>query len=377
MESCKISVVCITYNQSKYIRKTLDSILSQKTKYPYEIIVHDDASTDGTDDIVREYQRRYPSIIVPILEKENQASQKKDFFADIVQNLARGEYVAFCEGDDYWTDDEKLQLQTEMLERHPECDMCACRALMVAEDGKTSLGEVRPRKGDGILSMEEVILGGGTYLATASIFFRKSMYHQMMGFEKIVSLDYAYQMKGALRGGICYIDRSMVAYRRYSKGSRTVVLMENAEVMKEQCEQEKEILRVLDRETGGRYHATIVERLRDYDESFYDQLERRKNEIFARIASLQGEMYLWGMGLRGRELERFCKDEGLRLSGVCDITAKDVGGMTKYGNPVVACTEVLEKADIIMASVTGAYEGVIKSGFHGTVLNMQEYMSRV
>ena len=180
MTDCQVSVICITYNQKNYIRDALDSMINQKIGVPFEIIVHDDASTDGTRDIVKEYQERYPKIIRALYEEENLFSKGIDFFRDIVVDIARGKYIAICEGDDYWTSDDKIRMQWEMLEEHPECDMCACRAKMMSSDGHFELGEIRPREGDGILSMGNVILGGGMYLATASLFFRKSMYNDLI-----------------------------------------------------------------------------------------------------------------------------------------------------------------------------------------------------
>ncbi len=377
MTDCQVSVICITYNQKNYIRDALDSMINQKIGVPFEIIVHDDASTDGTRDIVKEYQERYPKIIRALYEEENLFSKGIDFFRDIVVDIARGKYIAICEGDDYWTSDDKIRMQWEMLEEHPECDMCACRAKMMSSDGHFELGEIRPREGDGILSMGNVILGGGMYLATASLFFRKSMYNDMMEFEKIRSLDYVYQMKGALRGGICYIDRAMAAYRRYSAGSQTAGLTKaKSEMMSLQIEQEKRILRTLDRDTKGVYHSVIEERLKDYDIGFYDQLMSHRKEITVILAESNRDIYIWGMGLRGRALEQFCKDCGVSIAGVCDVTEKNIGGLTEYGTPIVSTHDVIQCSGMILASVEGAYRYLLSKKTAASIVNMFPYMSR-
>ena len=119
----KVSVVCLAYNHAKYIRDALEGFVSQKTSFPFEVIVHDDASTDGTDLIIKEFQSRYPEIIKPVFQKENQYSQGVSIAQAFLYPLVHGEYVALCEGDDYWTDPLKLQKQVEALESHPESDI--------------------------------------------------------------------------------------------------------------------------------------------------------------------------------------------------------------------------------------------------------------
>lgn len=119
-----VSVSCITYNHAKYIRQCLDGILMQKADFQYEILIHDDASTDGTDDIIREYAQKYPTIIKPIFEKENQYSKGIPISATFNYPRVKGKYIAVCEGDDYWTDPYKLQKQVDFLNNHPDYAMC-------------------------------------------------------------------------------------------------------------------------------------------------------------------------------------------------------------------------------------------------------------
>ena len=124
MNEILVSISCITYNHSAYIRQCLDGMLMQQTTFGFEILIHDDCSTDGTDDIIREYASRYPQIIKPLFEEENQYQQGKPI-GTIVWNLprAKGKYIAMCEGDDYWTDPLKLQKQVDFMEANPEYGM--------------------------------------------------------------------------------------------------------------------------------------------------------------------------------------------------------------------------------------------------------------
>jgi glycosyltransferase involved in cell wall biosynthesis len=114
-----VSVCCVTYNHVNYISQALDGFLMQKTSFPIEIIVHDDASTDGTTDIILEYQTKHPGIIKPIIQKENQWSKGRKI-TPIAMAQANGKYIALCEGDDYWTDHLKLQKQVDFLEANSE-----------------------------------------------------------------------------------------------------------------------------------------------------------------------------------------------------------------------------------------------------------------
>jgi glycosyltransferase involved in cell wall biosynthesis len=115
-----VTIQCFTFNQAQFIRQCLDGFVMQKTDFRFEAIVHDDASTDGTADIIREYANKYPDIIKPIIESENLYSKHDGSLNKIMYNSTHGKYVAICEGDDYWTDSLKLQKQVEFLESHPD-----------------------------------------------------------------------------------------------------------------------------------------------------------------------------------------------------------------------------------------------------------------
>lgn len=128
-----LSVRCITYNHEPYIAQALDGFLMQKTDFPFEVIVHDDASTDKTAGIIREYEAKFPKIIKPIYETENQYSKHDGSLDRIVNTACKGKYIALCEGDDYWIDENKLQMQVDFLERNPEYGMCYTKAKMFVQ----------------------------------------------------------------------------------------------------------------------------------------------------------------------------------------------------------------------------------------------------
>jgi glycosyltransferase involved in cell wall biosynthesis len=128
-----VSVLCITYNHEKFISECLNGFLIQETTFPVEIIVHDDASTDRTGDIVREYQLRYPQLFRTILQTENQHSKKRPIIG-IALPLARGKYFAYCEGDDFWTYSQKLEKQVCMLSGMPELAMVSHKWSLITQD---------------------------------------------------------------------------------------------------------------------------------------------------------------------------------------------------------------------------------------------------
>ena len=119
-----VSISCIVYNHAPYLRECFDGFVMQQTDFAFEVLVHDDASTDNSADIIREYTAKYPDIFKPLYQTENQYSQGIPISATYQFPRARGKYIALCEGDDYWTDPLKLQKQVDFLEANPDYGMC-------------------------------------------------------------------------------------------------------------------------------------------------------------------------------------------------------------------------------------------------------------
>ncbi|MEG3071865.1 MAG: glycosyltransferase family 2 protein [Peptococcaceae bacterium] len=218
MHDILVSISCITYNHEKYIAKAIEGFLMQKTSFQYEILIHDDASTDKTAYIVKEYERKYPKLIKPIYQNENQYS-KGVKVGLLNTKRAKGKYLAICEGDDYWTDPNKLQKQVNYMENNPDCTMCFHNANIINENG-LSTGKmlidksISSRK---YTAGELAVLG---FIPTASKIYLKSIFdHPPEWYSKSVVGDYPSQLIIASHGYAYYINESMSNYRTLSSGS--------------------------------------------------------------------------------------------------------------------------------------------------------------
>lgn len=172
MSTPLVSIQCLVYNHEHYLRQCLDGFVMQKTNFVFEAIVHDDASTDGSANIIREYAEKYPDIIKPLYETENQYSKKDGSLRRII-NAAfapSSKYIALCEGDDYWTDPYKLQKQVDYLESHPECGLVYTNSMIYDQKKQHLFKASLPKQSDfrGLL-LESPIM-------TLTTCFRKELY---------------------------------------------------------------------------------------------------------------------------------------------------------------------------------------------------------
>ena len=257
----EVSIICNAFNHGKYIRDALDGFVMQKTDFRYEVLVHDDASTDNTADIIREFEEKYPDIIKPIYQKENQYS-KNVWITDVYQlRRSKGKYIALCEGDDYWTDPDKLQKQHDALESHPDVDICVHASTLVNASDGTVTGTVEHGSEVTVIPVEKVIEGGGAFVSTNSIFVRREILTERRKFVDVCPLDYTYQISGSIRGGMLYLPDNMSAYRVSVPGSWSVTTEKNRRgnlaAVKEICAG----LKQLDADTNRKYHGTISKKL--------------------------------------------------------------------------------------------------------------------
>lgn len=167
-----LSILCAVYNHEQYLRDCLNGFVMQKTDFQFEAIVHDDASTDKSAEIIREYAEKYPNIIKPIFESENQYSKQDGSLSRIMNETMShsSKYVAICEGDDYWTDPNKLQKQVDFLESHPEFGMVYSRANIFLQKNQSMVGIWGEE-----ITFEKILLGRSP-VPTLTACLRKDIY---------------------------------------------------------------------------------------------------------------------------------------------------------------------------------------------------------
>jgi len=214
-----VSIHCLVYNHEPYIRDCLEGFVMQKTNFPFEAIVHDDASTDKSADIIREYAEKYPHIIKPIYQTENQYSKKNGAIGRAINAITRGKNIALCEGDDYWTDPLKLQKQVDFLESHPDYSMSCTDAVVLSPEGELQW----PRYQDSQdIPLADAISNGGGWIHTCSMLYRKCLKNDYPEFIKKCHVgDYPLAIYLALHGKIYFHHEKMVTYRYQSQGSWT------------------------------------------------------------------------------------------------------------------------------------------------------------
>ena len=221
-----VSICCLAYNQKKYIKKTIDSFLSQKTSFDFEIIIHDDASSDGTQDIIRKYVEKYPDKIIPIFQKQNQYSKGVENSITFCYPQARGKYIALCEGDDYWCDDYKLEKQVTIFESNPECTFIFSNGYSYNEKNNEMTPFLPRREKERQIAEYSHFMNLGenlkfSFIPTASFIFRKETLNQLPEEFKI------YCPTGDLRTRLYligqkkayYFKDKMVVYRENTPGS--------------------------------------------------------------------------------------------------------------------------------------------------------------
>ncbi|MCR5678132.1 MAG: glycosyltransferase family 2 protein [Agathobacter sp.] len=218
-----VSIFCMAYNQENYIRETIEGFLMQKTNFEYEILIHEDASTDSTADILKYYESMYPDKIKVVYEEKNIYGTGVDYFYDILAPLAKGKYIALCEGDDAWIDEDKLQLQFDYMESHPDCSLVGHRCYLQYPPNWDRIRDNRSMgyRESGIVPYETIF--EKWEIPTNSFFFRKETFMEMPKFfREAPTGDEPLEFYLANKGYIYFINRVMSVYNKMTADSWSV-----------------------------------------------------------------------------------------------------------------------------------------------------------
>jgi glycosyltransferase involved in cell wall biosynthesis len=262
----KVSVCVPAFNHEKYIAQMLDGALMQQTDFPFEIVIGDDASTDSTPDIIQQYIARNPGRIRAFLHAENQGPKEPREFAgrnNVLQLLkaCKGEYVAMCEGDDYWTDPLKLQKQVDFLDKNPDFAICHHNMLVIYEDGSDSHSFNAPDQK--LVSTIKDILEDKWFMATASWVYRNHFLTNDFAewHAKAAAGDWAVMIQLAAQGQIGYLPETMGVYRKHSAGLSNIHSQTNRNFLLNR----KEMFENVDQWLDYRYHEAIEKTLIKYE----------------------------------------------------------------------------------------------------------------
>ena len=299
-----VSVICLCFNEELYIKQALESILDQKTNFTFEIICHDDASTDGTSNIIQEYAEKYPDKIVPILQEDNKVSKGEQIILKYIYPVSRGKYMAYCDGDDYWTDKNKLQKQVDFLENHLEYSLCVHNFKFYYENTNKIINS-KCSKIDKDISTRSYILWRkdipqiGTGLWRKEIaYHRPELFYKIGGNEESLRWisDYPLCIYLSLNGRVKYLKDNMSVWRRRTYGTWS----KDASDIARKLNYNKELVdfcKSLDKFTEKRYHRTICKYINTiyFDTEFIQENYKRAIKFFLIHLSVRNVSYLFAL----------------------------------------------------------------------------------
>lgn len=353
-----VSVLCVTYNHKDFIAKALDGFLMQKTNFPYEIVVHDDASTDGTREILLQYKEKYPDKIRLILQEENQYSKGTRILPTFLFPEIRGKYAAVCEGDDEWIYEGKLQEQYGLMERNPEISLCVHNAIQRNLETGCETYLINGLE-EGVIGEREIFFSTKGHVPTASFFFRTDCvkkYPQFI-FEAPVGDD-PLRFHCALQGDIYYIDKMWCVrnfmhvgswnygmkdkakkwtyaksflkylknYSEYAEGKFDASVRELMEGIGEMAihavlpekygvEILQESIRRIDRETEYQFTEMIWENYKPIARKCYDYVELVLERYVDKCKQVNGKFYIYGAGLEAKKCAEMLSKNQMSFEG--------------------------------------------------------------
>ncbi|MEN6426523.1 MAG: glycosyltransferase [Phycisphaerales bacterium] len=210
----KVSALILTYNHERFIGEAIEGVLMQKTDFPYELVITEDCSTDGTRDVIRRYCQKYPDRVRVLLNRHNIGPHRT-----IVRGYqaCRGRYVTCMDGDDYWSSPDKLQRQADLLDRHSDCAMCFHSVTPLRDDEPQGSTPWRPRKVQETYTLADIL--DCNFIAACSVMYRKGVFSEHPSWFFLLPVgDWTQHIAHAQHGKIGYIDEPMAVYRMHPGG---------------------------------------------------------------------------------------------------------------------------------------------------------------
>lgn len=277
MDKVKVSIFCATYNHEKYIEYALKGFVNQKTNFKYEVIVHDDSSTDNTVKIIEKYRKKYPDIIKPIYQKENIYSKGEDFLSYMLPQ-AKGEFIAFCEGDDYWIDNNKLQIQYDYMKENKDISFCT-HAFNIIDENNNITSKTISHNEDIDFDIKTYLTDKKTY-QTATVFCRKKYLENLPKYYYEASIGDLPMLLHLLSNGKGhYINKIMSNYRYMTPDSWTYRNKNNIELKQKNYEMVRNIYVNFNKHTKEKYNKEVCECLLKFDFNYAIQINNF-NQIF-------------------------------------------------------------------------------------------------
>lgn len=292
-DNIKCTVAILAHNQITYIRQAIESVLEQETSYNYEILIHDDCSDDGTREVIREYEEKYPDKIVAIYEDENQYVKGNDYLQRAIWEHVRGEYYIALDGDDYWCDKTKLQSQISFLDNHSEYIAHTHTTRCINEERNTETYSPIMRENNKEWTSEDIVEWEDVF-QTSSLMYRTVIQADIpREFIAFSAQDTPIDLWLCVKGRIAYSDSKMTVHRVNAIGSYTSQFFGNEgyfkdnKIARDRIEEKSRLLENFNQHTNGRYKKNIDKAI---DKSWFDLLwnegkysEARKRQYYRNL----------------------------------------------------------------------------------------------
>lgn len=381
MSEILVSICCATYNHENYIRDAIEGFLMQKTTFKFEVLIHDDASTDKTQEIIKEYHQVYPGLIKPIYQTENQFS--KGINPSIKYNVcrAKGKYIAFCEGDDYWTDPYKLQKQVDFMEANPEYSMCGHTTKVIDVTMNEEINYFYKKYGKN-MELPFSFLSEGLFFQSGTMLIRRKYIKN--GFPKFFVIspvgDLALQLWMAHLGKVYYFNDEMSIHRKFTPGSWNVTRHRTEIQRIEIANKVINMLNEFNKFSNKKHDDVIRKRI----ENLKGDIQYLKTTPFYKFSNRvldlkipnqiiklkERENYIFGAGTDGIKLQTYLSKMNIGIKGFIDNNSV-LQNNSVNGKPVYSLDIISENANILISPIHWAEEIInqlVQNGYNNYYL---------